>query len=104
MTSDPANTIAETRPTDDSADLWGWCEDKLQLSHRLQREGRYNQAMQFKEGRRKELRSQGKPKAEANRIAWADNLKQRGEVCGMLGRWAANPELSFTWYDAAVLY
>ena len=27
----------------------------------------------------------------------------RGEALRMLGRFASNPELSFTWYDAAVL-
>ena len=25
------------------------------------------------------------------------------EACRAAGRWAGNPELSFTWYDAAVL-
>jgi hypothetical protein len=28
---------------------------------------------------------------------------QRAEALRMLGRFASNPELSFTWYDAAVL-
>ncbi len=28
---------------------------------------------------------------------------RRDEVHRMLGRFASNPELSFTWYDAAVL-
>ncbi len=28
---------------------------------------------------------------------------QRAETLRMLGRYASNPELSFTWYDAAVL-
>ena len=27
----------------------------------------------------------------------------RGETLRMLGRYASNPELSFSWYDAAVL-
>jgi hypothetical protein len=27
----------------------------------------------------------------------------RGEALRVLGRYASNPELSFTWYDAAVL-
>jgi hypothetical protein len=27
----------------------------------------------------------------------------RGETLRVLGRYASNPELSFTWYDAAVL-
>jgi len=30
-------------------------------------------------------------------------IEQADEACCTLGRWAANPELSFTWYDAAVL-
>ncbi len=29
--------------------------------------------------------------------------KNRAETLRMLGRYATNPELSFTWYDAAVL-
>ena len=29
--------------------------------------------------------------------------KNRAETLRMLGRYASNPELSFTWYDAAVL-
>ncbi len=29
--------------------------------------------------------------------------ENRAEVLRMLGRYASNPELSFTWYDAAVL-
>jgi len=28
---------------------------------------------------------------------------QRAETLRMLGRYASNPDLSFTWYDAAVL-
>lgn len=28
---------------------------------------------------------------------------QEDEACRTLGRWAANPELPFTWWDAAVL-
>ncbi len=28
---------------------------------------------------------------------------QRGECLRMLGRFASNPELSFSWYDAATL-
>ncbi|MEE8253557.1 MAG: hypothetical protein V3R17_06450 [Hyphomicrobium sp.] len=28
---------------------------------------------------------------------------QRAEALRMLGRYASNPDLSFTWYDAAVL-
>ena len=28
---------------------------------------------------------------------------QRAEALRMLGRFASNPELSFTWYDAAIL-
>lgn len=31
------------------------------------------------------------------------NDKHRGEALRTLGRFATNPELSFTWYDAAVL-
>ena len=31
------------------------------------------------------------------------NDKNRKETLRMLGRYASNPELSFTWYDAAVL-
>ena len=33
-------------------------------------------------------------------IVWADG--QSREAVRQLGRWAANPELSFSWYDAAV--
>ena len=29
--------------------------------------------------------------------------EQRSECMRALGRWASNPELSFSWYDAAVL-
>ena len=36
----------------------------------------YNQTMEFKEDRRKELRSQGKSKGEANRIAWIEMAEQ----------------------------
>ena len=28
---------------------------------------------------------------------------RRGEALKTIGRWAGNPELDFTWYDAAVL-
>jgi hypothetical protein len=31
------------------------------------------------------------------------NESKRAETLRMLGRYASNPELSFTWYDAAVL-
>lgn len=27
----------------------------------------------------------------------------RGQALQMMGRWASNPELSFSWYDAAVM-
>ena len=76
MTSDLGNTVAGTQPTGDSTHLSEWRENKLQLSQRLQREDMYSHAMQFKEDRRKELRSQGKSKAEANRIAWIEMAEQ----------------------------
>lgn len=30
-------------------------------------------------------------------------FRDRAEALRALGRWASNPELSFTWYDAAVM-
>lgn len=32
-----------------------------------------------------------------------DDPRQRTQVLQTLGKWASHPELSFTWYDAAVL-
>lgn len=34
-------------------------------------------------------------------VIWADD--QAEEALRVLGRWASNPELSFTWYDASVV-
>ncbi len=34
-------------------------------------------------------------------LLFADSC--RGEALKTIGRWAGNPELSFTWYDVAVL-
>jgi len=34
---------------------------------------------------------------------WLYHDDQRGEVLRRFGRFASNPELSFTWYDAAML-
>ena len=36
-------------------------------------------------------------------IVYDDECKSRSEALRTLGRWASNPELSFTWHDAAVL-
>ena len=41
-------------------------------------------------------------KGEEQYIFFFDD-SNRTETLRMLGRYAANPELSFTWYDAAVL-
>lgn len=37
------------------------------------------------------------------RYVFLYNEKNRSETLRLLGRYASNPELSFTWYDAAVL-
>ncbi|MBU4273094.1 MAG: hypothetical protein KKA28_14635 [Planctomycetes bacterium] len=37
------------------------------------------------------------------RYVFLYNDANRAETLRMLGRYASNPELSFTWYDAAVL-
>lgn len=37
------------------------------------------------------------------RYVFLYNDKNRAETLRVLGRFASNPELSFTWYDAAVL-
>ncbi len=37
------------------------------------------------------------------RYVFLYNDRNRGETLRILGRFASNPELSFTWYDAAVL-
>lgn len=37
------------------------------------------------------------------RYVFLYNDSNRAETLRMLGRYASNPELSFTWYDAAVL-
>jgi len=37
------------------------------------------------------------------RYVFLYNDKNRAETLRLLGRYASNPELSFTWYDAAVL-
>lgn len=39
--------------------------------------------------------------AERYAFVWRDD--QRPELLRVLGRFASEPELSFTWYDAAVL-
>lgn len=44
-------------------------------------------------------------KGQAERYVWlfGDTEDDRASVRRSFGRFAANPELSFTWYDAAVL-
>ena len=37
------------------------------------------------------------------RYVWLYDDASRAEVLRMLGRFASNPDLSFTWYDAAML-
>lgn len=39
----------------------------------------------------------------AERYVFLYNDSSRAEVLRVLGRFASNPELSFSWYDAAVL-
>ncbi len=39
----------------------------------------------------------------AERYVFLYDDKSRAETLRVLGRYASNPELSFTWYDAAVL-
>lgn len=36
-------------------------------------------------------------------ITYGDTADDRAKALRALGVWASNPELSFTWYDAAVL-
>jgi hypothetical protein len=39
----------------------------------------------------------------SERYVFLFNEKNRGELLRTLGRYASNPDLNFTWYDAAVL-
>jgi hypothetical protein len=39
----------------------------------------------------------------AERYVFIYDDASRAEALRALGRWASNPELSFSWYDAAVL-
>lgn len=41
--------------------------------------------------------------AERYVIIYACNMESGAEAVRTLGRWASNPDLSFTWYDACVL-
>ena len=52
-------------------------------------------------GRRKSEQSTELPKYLIPPELWDD--PKIGETLRMLGRYASNPDLSFTWYDAAVL-
>jgi hypothetical protein len=36
-------------------------------------------------------------------VLYDDSPEERREALRTLGRWAADPELSFTWYDAAYM-
>ena len=42
-------------------------------------------------------------KSERYIVMYHDTAKDRTEVLRQLGRWASNPDLSFSWYDAAAL-
>ena len=46
-------------------------ETKIELTHRLQRDGRWEEASTFREKLRRELREAGKARAVANDVAWA---------------------------------
>lgn len=46
-------------------------ESKIELTHRLQREGRWNEASEFRDKVRSEQREAGRPRAEANEAAWS---------------------------------
>ena len=46
-------------------------ESKIELTHRLQREGRWNEASEFRDKVRSEQREAGRPRAEANEEAWS---------------------------------
>lgn len=48
----------------------------------------------------RELNASVMVKGEERYIVLFDDA-HRSEALRTLGRWAANPELSFTWYDAA---
>jgi len=37
------------------------------------------------------------------RVIFLFDADRQSDVLRVLGRWASNPELSFSWYDAAVL-
>ena len=46
-------------------------ESKIELTHRLQSEGRWNEASEFRDKVRSEQREAGRPRAEANEEAWS---------------------------------
>lgn len=41
--------------------------------------------------------------AERYSVTYGDSADDRRKALRALGLWASNPELSFTWHDAAVL-
>jgi hypothetical protein len=45
-------------------------ESKIHATERLRREGRWDEASAFRDNVRKRLRADGKPKSEANDLAW----------------------------------
>ncbi len=51
-------------------------ESKINLTHRLEREGRWDEASRFKDEHISELRAEGKPRKEAQQAAWEALEKQ----------------------------
>ena len=47
-------------------------ESKIELTHRLQREDRWDEASKFKDNHIAQLRSEGKPRKEAQQAAWEE--------------------------------
>jgi hypothetical protein len=43
-------------------------------------------------------------KEEGEEYVFLYDIKKQTEMLKCLGRFASNPELSFTWYDAAILW
>ena len=51
-------------------------ESRIAATHRLQREGRWDEASRYRDEVRRELRSEGKKRADANDGAWAAMLEE----------------------------
>lgn len=86
-------------------------ESKIEATHRLQREGRWNMASRYRDARRERFRAEGLTRREARELAWECMVERFGPIDASAAAWPqlvqecpplltefrSQPKLNATW-------